>query len=72
MKEKKDRVEDALNTMRAAVEERIVPGGGVVLLRCIAALDELKLEDDQAVGVAIVSGRSRSALGEGMRKPATT
>ena len=54
MKEKKARVEDALNATRAAVEEGIVPGGGVALLRCVAALDELKLEGDQAVGVTIV------------------
>ena len=44
MKEKKARVEDALNATRAAVEEGIVPGGGVALLRCVAALDDLKLE----------------------------
>jgi len=54
MKEKKARVEDALNATRAAVEEGIVPGGGVALLRCVAALDDLKLEGDQAVGVTIV------------------
>jgi len=54
MKEKKARVEDALNATRAAVEEGIVPGGGVALLRCVAALDELKLEGDQQVGVSIV------------------
>ena len=47
MKEKKARVEDALNATRAAVEEGTVPGGGVALLRCVAALDELKLEGDQ-------------------------
>jgi len=54
MKEKKARVEDALNATRAAVEEGIVPGGGVALLRCRKALEELKLEDDQAIGVEIV------------------
>jgi chaperonin GroEL len=64
MKEKKARVEDALNATRAAVEEGIVPGGGVALLRCIAVLDELKLEGDQAVGVTIV----RRALEEPIRQ----
>jgi chaperonin GroEL len=54
MKEKKARVEDALNATRAAVEEGIVPGGGTALLRCIPAIDKLKLEDDQAVGAVIV------------------
>ena len=54
MKEKKARVEDALNSTRAAVEEGIVPGGGVALLRVIPALDKLKLEDDQQFGVNIV------------------
>ncbi|MDY6856597.1 MAG: chaperonin GroEL [Thermodesulfobacteriota bacterium] len=54
MKEKKARVEDALNSTRAAVEEGIVPGGGVALLRVIPALDKLKLEEDQQFGVNIV------------------
>ena len=54
MKEKKARVEDALNATRAAVEEGIVPGGGVALLRCIAALDKLKLEGDDQLGINIV------------------
>jgi chaperonin GroEL len=54
MKEKKDRVEDALHATRAAVEEGIVPGGGVALLRVQKALDSLKLEGDQAVGAEIV------------------
>ena len=54
LKEKKARVEDAMHATRAAVEEGIVPGGGVALLRCISALDRLKLEDDEATGVAIV------------------
>ena len=54
MKEKKARVEDALNATRAAVEEGIVPGGGVAYLRTLGALDKLKLDGDQAVGVAIV------------------
>jgi chaperonin GroEL len=54
MKEKKARVEDALNATRAAVEEGIVPGGGVAYLRCIPVLDTLKFDDDRAVGVKIV------------------
>jgi chaperonin GroEL len=54
MKEKKARVEDALHATRAAVEEGIVPGGGVALLRCQAALDKLQLNEEEAVGVAII------------------
>ncbi len=54
MKEKKARVEDALHATRAAVEEGIVPGGGVALIRCISALDKTKLEHDQQIGVNIV------------------
>ena len=54
MKEKKARVEDALHATRAAVEEGIVAGGGVALLRTLAALDKLKLEGDQQLGVNIV------------------
>jgi chaperonin GroEL len=55
MKEKKARVEDALNATRAAVEEGIVPGGGVALLRCQKALNELKLKQhDQQLGVEII------------------
>ncbi|MCX5828689.1 MAG: chaperonin GroEL [Deltaproteobacteria bacterium] len=54
MKEKKARVEDALNATRAAVEEGIVPGGGVAYIRSLPALDKLKLEGDQQVGVNIV------------------
>ena len=54
LKEKKARVEDAMHATRAAVEEGIVPGGGVALLRCIPALERLKLKDDEAVGVNIV------------------
>ena len=46
MKEKKARVEDALHATRAAVEEGIVPGGGVALLRCVSAIEALKLHDD--------------------------
>jgi len=54
MKEKKARVEDALNATRAAVEEGIVPGGGVAYIRTLTALEKLKLEGDQQVGVNIV------------------
>jgi len=54
MKEKKARVEDALNATRAAVEEGIVPGGGVAYLRTLSALDKMKLEGDEEVGVRIV------------------
>ncbi len=54
MKEKKARVEDALNATRAAVEEGIVPGGGVAYIRTLPVLDKLQLEGDQQVGVAIL------------------
>jgi chaperonin GroEL len=54
LKEKKARVEDAMHATRAAVEEGIVPGGGVALLRCIPALEKLKLHGDEAIGVNIV------------------
>jgi chaperonin GroEL len=54
MKEKKARVEDAMHATRAAVEEGIVPGGGVALARSAAALDKLKLEGDEQIGVNIV------------------
>ena len=54
MKEKKARVEDALHATRAAVEEGIVPGGGVALIRAQKALDSLTLEGDEAIGLAIV------------------
>jgi chaperonin GroEL len=63
LKEKKHRVEDALSATRAAVEEGIVPGGGVALLRCIPPLDALKKEGDEKVGVNIV----RRALEEPLR-----
>jgi chaperonin GroEL len=55
MKEKKDRVDDALHATRAAVEEGIVAGGGVAYLRAQKAIDGLKLEGDEAVGAAIIS-----------------
>jgi chaperonin GroEL len=64
MKEKKARVEDALHATRAAVEEGIVPGGGVALLRCIPALGKMKLEGDQQVGVEI----TKRALEEPIRQ----
>ena len=64
LKEKKARVEDAMHATRAAVEEGIVPGGGVALLRCIPALERLKLEDDEATGVNIV----KRALEQPMRQ----
>src|SRR5205807_1266136 len=54
MKEKKARVEDALHATRAAIEEGIVPGGGVALLRAAMALQKLKLEGDEQFGVTIV------------------
>jgi len=64
MKEKKARVEDALHATRAAVEEGIVPGGGVALIRCLSALEGMKLPDeDEQIGVTIV----RRALEEPAR-----
>jgi chaperonin GroEL len=64
MKEKKHRVEDALQATRAALEEGIVPGGGVVLVNSIKALDGLKLENEEATGAAII----RRALEEPLRQ----
>ncbi|OFV92760.1 MAG: chaperonin GroL [Acidobacteria bacterium RIFCSPLOWO2_12_FULL_54_10] len=64
MKEKKARVEDAMHATRAAVEEGIVPGGGVALLRAIVALDKIKAEGDEKIGVDIV----RRALEEPTRQ----
>jgi chaperonin GroEL len=64
MKEKKARVEDALNATRAAVEEGIVPGGGVAFIRCLPALDNLKAEGEEALGVNII----RRALEEPIRQ----
>ena len=64
MKEKKARVEDALNATRAAIEEGIVPGGGVALIRAQRALDDLKLPEDEQFSVAIV----RRALEEPIRQ----
>ncbi len=54
MKAKKALVEDALHATRAAVEEGVVPGGGVALVRCLPALEKMKLEGDEAIGAAIV------------------
>ena len=62
MKEKKARVEDALHATRAAVEEGIVPGGGVALLRCLPAISRLKLEGDEQIGVDIVKRAVESPL----------
>ncbi|HVR72044.1 MAG TPA: chaperonin GroEL [Vicinamibacteria bacterium] len=64
MKEKKARVEDAMHATKAAVEEGIVPGGGVALLRSIRAVDALKSQGDEAVGIGIV----RRALEEPLRQ----
>ena len=64
MKEKKARVEDAMHATRAAVEEGIVPGGGVALVRCIQAIEALKLEGDEKIGANIV----RRALEEPLRQ----
>jgi chaperonin GroEL len=63
MKEKKDRVDDALAATRAAVEEGIVPGGGVALIRAIESLDKLKGEnDDEVTGIAIVKRAAEEPL----------
>src|SRR2546427_5824100 len=67
MKEKKARVEDAMHATRAAVEEGIVPGGGVAFLRAIPALNKLKLDDDEQIGVNIL----KRALEEAPRLIAT-
>jgi chaperonin GroEL len=64
LKEKKARVEDALHATRAAVEEGIVPGGGTAFLRCVGAIDKLKLEGDEAIGGQIV----RRAIEEPLRQ----
>jgi chaperonin GroEL len=67
MKEKKARVEDALHATRAAIEEGIVPGGGVALIRAVSALANLKFDDDRRYGVNIV----RRAVEEPMRQIAS-
>jgi len=63
MKEKKARVEDAMHATKAAVEEGIVPGGGVALVRCLTALDKLKADGDEQIGINIV----KRALEEPLR-----
>ncbi len=67
MKEKKARMEDALNATRAAVEEGVVPGGGVALLRCLDALDKLGVDGEEKNGVAIL----KRALQEPLRQIVT-
>jgi chaperonin GroEL len=64
LKEKKARIEDALHATRAALEEGIVPGGGVALVRCISALDKIDLDGDEHTGVEIV----REALSAPLRQ----
>jgi chaperonin GroEL len=64
MKEKKARVEDALNATRAAVEEGVIPGGGVGFVRCLSAVGGLKLDGDEAIGAGII----RRALEEPIRQ----
>jgi chaperonin GroEL len=64
MKEKKARVEDALHATRAAVEEGVVPGGGVALLRCQPVMEKLKLEGDEQVGLDIVKRAVEAPLRE--------
>jgi chaperonin GroEL len=64
LKEKKARVEDAMHATRAAVEEGIVPGGGVALLRCMPAVEKLKLEGDELIGGSLL----RRALEEPLRQ----
>jgi chaperonin GroEL len=64
LKEKKARVEDAMHATRAAVEEGIVPGGGVALLRCMPAVEKLKLERDESIGGSLL----RRALEEPLRQ----
>jgi chaperonin GroEL len=64
LKEKKARVEDAMHATRAAVEEGIVPGGGVTFIRALSVLEKLKLDEDEQIGVNIV----RRALEEPLRQ----
>ena len=64
MKEKKARVEDALNATRAAIEEGIVPGGGVALIRAVPALAGLRFDDDRKYGVNVI----RRAVEEPLRQ----
>jgi chaperonin GroEL len=67
MKEKKARVEDALHATRAAVEEGVVPGGGVALIRALSSLDNMRAGEDEKVGIAII----RKALEDPARWIAT-
>src|SRR5690554_6778654 len=67
LKEKKLRIEDALNATRAAIEEGIIPGGGIALLKAIAALDKIQAEGDEKTGVNII----KSALEAPLRQIAT-
>ena len=67
MKERKDRVDDALHATRAAAEEGVIPGGGTAFLRAISALDGLKLDEEQSFGLGIL----RRALEEPARQIAT-
>ena len=71
MKEKKARVEDALHATRAAVEEGIVAGGGVALLRCQAAVDALKLKGDEKTGAEIVFAPSNRRCARWLKTPAS-
>jgi chaperonin GroEL len=64
MKEKKARVEDALHATRAAIEEGIVPGGGVALIRALSSLASLKFDDDRRYGVSVI----RRAVEEPLRQ----
>ncbi len=64
MKEKKARVEDALNATRAAVEEGILPGGGVAYIRCLKVLDKIEVTEDEKFGIAVI----RRALEEPLRQ----
>ena len=64
MKEKKARVEDALNATRAAVQEGVVPGGGVALIRCIGALDKTDVKGEEKSGVKLL----KRALAEPLRQ----
>jgi len=62
MKERKARIEDALHATRAAIEEGIVPGGGVALIRCMDAIDDLKLEGDEKIGAQILANALKMPL----------
>ena len=72
MKEKKARVEDALHATRAAVDEGIVPGGGVAYLRAMAALDGLKLATEQQFGVNVIKPALEDRSVRSPRTPAST